>query len=352
VLPGARKITIKPNRLRIIVKLARLPHEPAALVDFFQESLETLGALCDRTWFDRLQLVAEGRAAQLWNGDGALHEAELHFPAPDTTAPRDARRDVFPGCPLTFRLAEALRPQPPALERAILAPEGSVQKPDPAVAEKLWHVQRPGATRWRLEAPFAPTTHFSLLALFRCEIQAIDQHWSLHRLALSWPDGSRDDLLAASLDFARLSFEAASSAEWPAVTAGRCKEILSFALEEELADELGAIRSRQQNYLQRELDRVDDYFWKYEIELRHRVAHSHNANTKLKADQRLTAAKTEHARRRGDQIQRHEIRVIPHLDALLLLAEPAWKANVAVTESSQTQTLPALFVPRARKWLI
>jgi len=70
--------------------LSRLPNDPGPLVDFYQQALEHLGAVCERTWFDRLQLVAEGRAARLWNDDGALHEAELHFPAPDTTAPRDA----------------------------------------------------------------------------------------------------------------------------------------------------------------------------------------------------------------------------------------------------------------------
>ena len=54
------------------MKLARLPHEPAALVDFYQETLEHIGALCERTWFDRLEVVAEGRAARLWHADGDL----------------------------------------------------------------------------------------------------------------------------------------------------------------------------------------------------------------------------------------------------------------------------------------
>jgi hypothetical protein len=299
-----------------------------------------------------LQIVAERRAAQLWNTNGSLHEAELHFPSPDATAPRDATCEVFPGCPLTFRLAEALRPQPPALERAVLATDGPVQPTDAAVAEKLWLAQRPGAARWRLEAPFAPANHFSLLALVRCEIQAIDQHWSLHRLALSWPDGLRDEALAASLDFARLSPETGSPIKWPEVTAGHCKEILSSALQQELGTELGSIQSRQQNYLARELVRVDDYFNQYAKELHGRAERSHDKNTKLKADQRLAAAKAEHARRRQDQVQRHEIRVIPHLDALLLLAELAWQTNVIVTERGQTRTLPGLFVPRARRWVV
>jgi hypothetical protein len=52
-------------------------------------------------------------------------------------------------------------------------------------------------------SPFTASNHFSLVALVHCEIQAIDQHWSLHRLALSWPDGARGEALVGSLDFIR-----------------------------------------------------------------------------------------------------------------------------------------------------
>ena len=34
-----------------------------------------------------------------------------------------------------------------------------------------------------------------------CEIQAIDQHWSLHQLALAWPRGESDDGLASEIAF-------------------------------------------------------------------------------------------------------------------------------------------------------
>src|SRR5712672_1843659 len=117
------------------MKLERLPHEPAALVDFYQEALENLGALCERTWFDKLQLVAEGPAARLWKTDGSLHEVELHFPSPDAVAPRDAEREAFPGCPLTFHLAESLRPRPLILERVVLADASPSRPPDALVAE-------------------------------------------------------------------------------------------------------------------------------------------------------------------------------------------------------------------------
>jgi hypothetical protein len=331
------------------MKLDRLPHEPAALVHFYQEALEHLGALCERTWFDQLEVVAEGPAARLWNPSGAFHEVELRFPAPDSVLPRNAAREVFPGCPLTFQLTEALRPQPLPLERVVLGQETAPRPPDPAVAEKLWHAQHPGTTRWRLENPFSPTHHFSLMALLRCDIQAIDQHWSLHRMALSLSDGARDEALAASFAFSRAA-DTATAIEWPALDAARCRQLLNAALTEELAHELHAIRTRQENHLRRELERVDNYFENYARELSERASHARNESSKLKAAERLAAARTEHQRRRTDQVQRHEIRVLPHFDALLVVSEPAWRAKLAVTRHNATHSLSPLFIPRLRRW--
>lgn len=332
------------------MKLARLSHDPAALVDFYQEALEHAGAVCERSWFDRLELVAEGRAAQLWNETGTLHETELHFVSPDTVAPRDAAREVFPGCPLTFRLAEMLLPKNLALERAVFVEDGRSQPPTADVAERLWRAQWPHDGRWRLESAFTPTHHFSLLALARCEIQAIDQHWSLHRLALALPDGERDESLAATLDFAELAAEPALTVSWPPCDPFRWAKLLEQALRQELAEELLSIRIRQENYLRRELDRVDDYFEGYAAELKQRAARRQSDHMKFKMEERLAAAQAEHSRRRQDQIQRHEIRILPRFDALLLLAEPAWQAVVAVTHHGQSRVQTAHFAPRARRW--
>ena len=41
----------------------------------------------------------------------------LFFPPAGEAAPRQADRDVFPGCPLIFHLAEALNPPALVLER-------------------------------------------------------------------------------------------------------------------------------------------------------------------------------------------------------------------------------------------
>ena len=332
------------------MKLDRLPHEPAALVDFYQETLEHLGALCERTWFDKLQVVAEGRAARLWHPDGALHEAELHFPAPDSVAPRDAAREVFPGCPLTFQLTESLRPQPLPLERLVLAEENDSRPPAADVAEKLWRAQHPDTTRWRLESPLVAAHHFSLLALVRCEIQAIDQHWSLRRLAVSLSDGLRDEALAEAFVFSRAA-RAGTLIQWPALDAARCRELLDSALAGEMAEDLNMIRARQENHLRRELARVEDYFENYERELSERAGRTRNESTKLKADERLAAARAEHQRRRADQVQRHEIRVLPHFDALVVVAESAWRANVEVTRHNGTESVSVLFVPRLRAWM-
>lgn len=333
------------------MNLSRLPHEPRALADFYHEALEHAGAVCERTWFDRLQLVAEGRAAQLWNDDGALHETELHFPESDHTAPREAAREVFPGCPLTFRLAELLLPTPLTLERAYLAND----RPEPPtrdVAERLWRAQWPEAGRWRMESSFQPVHHFSLIALARCEIQAIDQHWSLHRIALSLPGGEADESLAAALDFADLAAAVPPDTNWPAGDPVRWHDQLSAAFTTALAPELEFIRHRQENYLRRELERIDEYFAGYARDLADRASRSHRENTKLKAEDRLAAAKAEHTRRRADQVRRHEIRVLPRLDALLLLAEPAWQTTVTVTQHGETSAQAARFVPRNRRWFL
>src|SRR5882724_618024 len=218
------------------MKLDRLPYEPAALADFYEEGFSQLGALCERTWHDRLEVVAEGPAAKLWNPDGALHAIELTFASADAASARDAGREVFPACPLTFRLSEALQPLPLALEKIVLAAEGRVGPPDPAVAEKLWRAQFPDTKRWRLTAPLKPDFRFSLLALARCEIQAIDHHWSLHRLTIALPSGEADPALAHEISFARADTEGLPPAAWPAPEPARWHTLLGAALEAELAN--------------------------------------------------------------------------------------------------------------------
>src|SRR5205823_5851973 len=145
--PCLPRITSRCESCRITMKLEKLSHQPGALLDFFQEGLDSLGAVCERSWHDRLQVIAEGAPARLWNPDGQLVEAEIHFGPPDPTAPREAAQEVFPGCPLTFHLAEALRQPTLALERAVVQAPDNPKPPQPEVAEKLWHAQIPGTTR-------------------------------------------------------------------------------------------------------------------------------------------------------------------------------------------------------------
>ncbi len=112
--------------------------------------------------------------------------------------------------------------------------------------------------------------------------------------------------------------------------------------------DVAAIRARQEQYLQRDLERIDNYFDNYERELTARASRSTSENARLKTTDRLAAAKTEHARRRADQVARHEIRIQPHLDACLLVAEPAWRAVLAIEREHVPQTVEARFVPRAQ----
>jgi hypothetical protein len=326
-----------------------LSYDPSAVLDFYEEGLTSLGALCERTWHDRLEVVAEGAAAALWNRDGVLLSCDLHFAAADATTARDARHEVFPGCPLTFRLAEAQRPAPLPLERLALS-GASAAAPELSVAEKLWRSQFPDTGRWRFTKPFAADYHFSLLALARCEIQAIDQHWSLHRVALALPGGEPDEDLARQISFGAADPNPQPEPEWPTPDPAQWRALLQTTLELDVAAELADIHTRQENSLRRELARVDDYFDQYEQELVDRARRSSSQGIKLKTADRLAAAKAEHARRRADQVTRHEIHVQPHLDALLLIAEPAWRAELQVEQQRQQQEIPALFVPRSRRW--
>jgi hypothetical protein len=334
------------------MKLDRIPYEPSAALDFFDEALTTLGGLCERTWHDRLEVVAEGRAAELWNPDGALHASELHFAPSDTSSARDAAREVFPGSPLTFRLADALRPSPLPIERLVLTSATSLRQPDSAVAEKLWRGQFPGTTRWRLAEPFRADFHFSLLILARCEIQAIDQHWSLRRLALSLPSGELDGNLAEEILFVQPDPSPPGDVPWPRPDPARWSDLLRSALERDLRQELDVVRSRQETSLRRELERIDDYFENYANELAARAKRSSGDQAKIRGAERLAAAKAEHQRRRFDQVNRHEIRVCPHIDGLLLVAEPAWGARLDVERDHQPHITKAVFVARARRWEI
>jgi hypothetical protein len=232
-----------------------------------------------------------------------------------------------------------------------LAVELEAHGPDSVAVEKLWRRQFPDTTRWRLRSAFKRDLHFSLVVLARCEIQAIDQHWSLHRLAISL-DGEPDDSLAREFSFARVDPELGAAATWPTAEPARWRTFVSAALEAEVAAELAAVRARQESYLRRELDRIDAYFANYEHELSARANRSASSSVKVKATDRLAAAKAEHARRRADQVTRHEIRIRPHLDALMLVAEPAWRGSLEVERAHLAQAVEPLFVPRARKWFV
>ena len=131
-------------------------------------------------------------------------------------------------------------------------------------------------------SPFVAEQHFSLLALLRCEIQAIDQHWSLRRVAVSLSDGAPDDSLARAFELVPIASGGGSEPAWPTPDPARWREFLGAALRDDLADDLAAIRYRQAQHLARELGRVDDYFEHYEQELVARSARTGSEATTLK----------------------------------------------------------------------
>jgi hypothetical protein len=335
------------------MRLDRFHYDPMTIAQFFEDGLTRLGAVCERAWHDRIQLIAEGRAARLWNPEGLLVDKELLFPPPDSASPRDADIQVFPGCPLTFRLAEALQPAPLSIERVVLRPfEGSYQAPAVDLAERAFRAQMPGSGSWRLDTPFQLDWHHSLVALVRSELQAIEQHWSVHRLAITLPGGDPDDHLAASFDLAEVEPRPNVPVAWPEPALQDWNTRLRAALVRELDRELGGLRARQERHLARELDRIEDYFDGYERELTERQRRAHSETARVKTADRLAAARAERARRREDQIQRHEIRLIPHWDALLLVAEPAWRARVVTSLAHRPATLDVPFLPRLRRWVL
>src|SRR5690606_13980533 len=124
--------------------------------------------------------------------------------------------------------------------------------------------------------------HFSLLALARCEIQAIDQHWSLHRIAVSLTDGEIDDALAAEIAFHQTTSESDADISWPKSNVTAWRQLLQTALMGEIAEEMAQVRMRQEHSLRRELERIDDYFDNYERELTATAQRSSNANSKIK----------------------------------------------------------------------
>jgi hypothetical protein len=146
------------------------------------------------------------------------------------------------------------------------------------------------------------------VAAVRCEVQANDQSWSSHRFAFTLPAGERD----ASLEFALEQMSAVEPAEvdWPALDPSPISDWIGHALGDELAPELSKIKERQQLFLRRELNRIDEYFEDYARELRQRMDRQHKEEAIKRYANRLEATRMEHNRRRTDQIERHTIHVV------------------------------------------
>jgi hypothetical protein len=330
------------------VQFPRLRAEPAQFIDFFEEGLTSLGAVCERPWHDRLEVLAEGTAAPLWNPAGELVACELSFLPAGSSEARDPHREIFPGSPLTFHLVEALWSRNARRFRVCLSGPAGPAPPDSAVGEKLWNAQYGVAEPWRTGA-MRESFHFSVVAAVRCEIQGMDQSWTFHRLAFSASSGERDVALETSLEIYP-QWVPSDAPEWPGVPETTMADWVGHALDQELAPELSAIKSRQERSLRRELSRIAQYFSHYEEELRQRLARQRSPEALQRSQQRIEATRQEHERRRADQIQRHAVRVIPQLDGLLTVAEPAFETTVHMRRGRDEITSEALYVPRTRRW--
>jgi hypothetical protein len=331
------------------MKFPKVPAGREHLIEFFEEGLHSLGAICERSWHDRLEVLAEGDAARLWREDGELFSGEVYFR--DTSSPdaANAPTEVFPGCSLTFRLVEALWRRYLGHSRVCLSPDISTKAPSHEVADKLWQAQFGPHAGWRT-TPFLRTWIFSAVAAVRCEVQASEQSWSSHRFAFTLPNGERDNSLEFTLE--QLIQVEPAETEWPSLNSNAMADWVGGALHSELALELSRIKERQQRFLRRELHRVDEYFENYARELRERMDRQHKEEAMKRYADRLEATLLEHNRRRTDQIERHTIRVVPHVDALLTVAEPAFGTQVFWQHGRDERIAFALFVPRTRRWYL
>ena len=89
------------------MKFPKIPPRAEHLMDFFEQGLLSLGAVCERSWHDRLEVLAEGDGARLWRKEGELFSGELNFRDSGAAETENPEVEVFPGCPLTFQLVAA-----------------------------------------------------------------------------------------------------------------------------------------------------------------------------------------------------------------------------------------------------
>ena len=329
------------------MKFSRIKTRSEELVEFCEEALHSLGAVCERSWYDRLEVLAEAEPAHLLQADADFFSGELRFQETGLSQADHTGIEVFPGCPLIFRLVETVWRRQVPYSRVCLSTGDIAKPPANDVAERLWCAQFHSSTGWRT-TPFVTNWAFSILAAIRCEVQAIDQTWSYHRLGFSLPGGDQDGSLEFMLE--QMVQPEQTSLQWPELDLGILNQWIARAIESELAPELSKIKERQQLYLRRELNRIDDYFENYSGELRARMDHQKKEDAKQRYADRLEATQAEHRRRRTDQIERHTIRVIPHVDALLTVAEPAFRTMVNWRAGREEFSATALFVPRTRRW--
>src|SRR5260370_40764168 len=123
------------------MKFPKIPTRAEHLMEFFEQGLHSLGAICERSWHDRLEVLAEGDAARLWREDEELFSGEVYFRDTGSHDPANAQSEGFPGFPRTCRLAESLWRRHLAQSRGCVSPEISVNAPANDVADKLSQAQ-------------------------------------------------------------------------------------------------------------------------------------------------------------------------------------------------------------------
>ena len=138
-----------------------------------------------------------------------------------------------------------------AVHRAALR-TGEQKPPDLGLVERRWNNQFPNRVKMRMTTRFVASAHFSIVAALRYEIQAVDQHWSQHRLAINLSTGEPDPQLAEQLPILE-PWNNPVPFNWPQFRQDECRKALLAALEQEAGATVKSVKDRQSKYLQREL---------------------------------------------------------------------------------------------------
>jgi len=298
------------------MKIERLIHAPGTWRDFFEEALTSLARCASARGTTAWKSWPKATAPAVESGRHASRNRTVVSGARNHHGAREAGKQVFPGCPLTFAWRKALRPAPLALEASRVGGRHGRPPARNRRGGKLW---RAAVTRNQSLATRIAVRPGAALLAARPDALRNPGHrtsiGSLRRVAVSVPKRRAGYSLAHPSTLRKF---ADNTDAFPGRSDPSAGGNSSRCAEKALAPTSPRCAIARRKHCGANWTCVDDYFrsiTKWKLAARARAAGVKLRS--LKAAERLAAAKAEHARRRSDQVARHEIRVHAHLDALL-----------------------------------